>query len=178
MARASMFEGDLDGLPPFQSGRLPSGFYSSSLSGLRESTCFNEERTKMFGQLMAFMTIPILTHKFSHAYIGGDFISSEPGPAWIDVALQTSQGFGPEAISAAARYFSIGLDRMEIVFGIRLVFWIEGLPDFFAIPGMIGAGSVQATKHGPVFSREHGVARLNLHRGDILVSLQQQLRND
>lgn len=79
-------------------------------------------------QLVSFLALPILCHKFSFAYLGGGFVSIKPRPGDIDLVLETVDPYGPEAFAAVSPFFVIGLDAIESTYGVDLHFWMRNAP--------------------------------------------------
>jgi PAS domain S-box-containing protein len=118
-----------DAVPQFDAaGHLPVGIHSSTLSGLYRVVRFNEHRRKMWIQLACFLIDPVIRRKFSAVYIGGGFVSTKPHPSDIDLVLETASPYGPEAFEAVAPFFVTGLDKIEMIYGVHLQFWMPGAP--------------------------------------------------
>ncbi len=82
----------------------------------------------MWMQLMSFLALPVLCHKFRFAYFGGGFVSKKAKPGDIDLVLETEESYGPEAFAAVSHFFVIGLDRIEALYGVDLHFWMRNAP--------------------------------------------------
>jgi hypothetical protein len=116
-------------LPPFNyHGCLPEGVHETTLEKLRERLVFNRRRTELWERLGLFLDWAVATGKFSHAYIDGGFITDKASPEDIDVILQTSDPYGPEAFRAMEPFFAEGLDTIVTKYSVHLHFWCEGFP--------------------------------------------------
>jgi len=173
------FHSSLDGqssLPPFDSsGHLPVGIHDCSLDALARATRFNSHRRKLWSQLISFLAWPILSRRFSHAYIGGGFASNHAEPRDIDVVLETSKPFGAESMAAVERFFAIGLDQVETVYGVHLHFWMQngpsGLTDYRAFFQYLRPTP-------PSINASCGIARISLTAPSILGQLRSHLRGE
>ena len=165
-------------LPDFDaSGHLPIGIHPISLAGLYRFVRFNEHRRKMWLQLSSFLVEPVLKHKFSAVYIGGGFISTKPHPSDIDVVLETASPYGPEAFESVAPFFVVGLDKIELIYGVHLQFWMRGAPTgltdyltFFQYD--------RPSKLTHVLSRSRGIVRVDLTEQDTLQRLRRYIRGE
>jgi|SRR5579871_2917147 len=169
------FDAENLNLPAFDlSGSLPPGVHDSSFSNFAQATAFNIERIKMWRQLVSFLALPMLTGKFSYAYIGGDFVSTKASPDQIAVLLETRMPYGPEALAAVAEFFAVGIVRYELVYGINLHFHLRGAP-----PELFD-GPFSELKGGkdPAFYSKVGLARLQLNGVDSLVVVRSSIRGD
>jgi len=148
-----------------------------TLKQLAEVTQINTHRRKMWMQLISFLAIPVLSNKFSYAYFGGGFVSNKPHPGDIDVVLETEDAYGPEAFAAVSRFFVIGLEQIEALYGVDLHFWMrdapEGLSDyrnFFQYD--------KRSKKVSVLSPTRGIVRLDLREPELLCQLRCYLRDE
>ncbi len=158
-------------------GNLPLGVHSCTFDSLAVATCFNEDRRRMWLQLMGFLAWPILNRNFRHAYIGGGFVSTKPVPKDVDVVLETTSPYGPEAFTTVSRFFAAGLDQIEIIYGVHLQFWMKNAPSemadyrrFFqyARPDAFTA----------VLNRSRGIAKLALTGPEAIAGVRKHLRGE
>jgi hypothetical protein len=116
-------------LPSFNyHGYLPEGVHEATLEKLRERLVFNPQRAALWEKMLLFLNWAVATGKFSHAYIDGGFLTNKPSPEDIDVILQTSDSYGPEAFRAMEPFFSAGLGTILTKYSVHLHFWSEGFP--------------------------------------------------
>lgn len=118
-----------DALPLFDSsGHLPPGIHSTTLGGLAGRVLFNRYRRRMWLQLSCFLIESVVMHKFGAAYIGGGFVSAKSEPSDIDLVLETASPYGPAAFESVAPFFVLGLDKIHLLYGVHLQFWMPGAP--------------------------------------------------
>ena len=168
----------IDVLPDFDaSGHLPVGIHTSTLPALYRIVRFNEHRRKMWLQLSSFLIEPVIKHKFTAVYIGGGFVSTKAHPSDIDVVLETASPYGPEAFEAVAPFFVTGLDKIEMIYGVHLQFWMRGAPSglsdyrtFFQYD--------RPSNFTPVLNRSRGVVRVDLTEADTLNRLRRYIRGE
>jgi PAS domain S-box-containing protein len=169
---------DTDLLTAFDSlGHLPLGIHPCSLPTLAGIVRFNEHRRKMWLQLSSFLIQPVTKHKFSAAYIGGGFISTKPFPGDIDLVLETSSPYGPEAFESVAPFFVTGLDKIETIYGVHLQFWMRNAPSgltdyltFFQYD--------RPTSYTHVLNRSRGIVRIDLTEPETLSRLRRYIRGE
>jgi PAS domain S-box-containing protein len=167
-----------DTLPDFDaSGHLPVGIHSSTLQGLYRIVRFNEHRRKMWLQLSSFLVEPVLKHKFTAVYVGGGFISTKPDPSDIDLVLETASPYGPEAFESVAPFFVTGLDKIEMIYGVHLQFWMRGAPSglsdyrtFFQYD--------RPSNFTHVLNRSRGIVRIDLTEPGTLNRLRRYIRGE
>jgi len=165
-------------LPDFDaSGHLPVGIHAGTLPALYRIVQFNEHRRKMWLQLSSFLVEPVIKHKFTAVYIGGGFVSTKPHPSDIDLVLETASPYGPEAFEAVAPFFVTGLDKIEMIYGVHLQFWMRGAPSgltdyraFFQYD--------RPSNFTPVLNRSRGVVRVDLTAADTLNRLRRYIRGE
>ena len=170
-----IFDSELYELPDFDAtGYLPAGVHDCSIPHLAKVSCLDDQRRQMWPQLVSFLALPILSHQYSHAYLGGEFVSRHKAPSLFDVMLKTTMNYGPESLAVVAQYFSVGLDRFETVYSVSLHFWIEGAPDgLFDNP----LGRKPENQAGPApFHPARGVARVRLNGADALANIREMIR--
>ena len=167
-----------DTLPDFDAtGHFPIGIHSSTLSGLYKVVRFNEHRRKMWLQLSSFLIEPVLRHRFTAAYIGGGFVSNKPDPSDIDLVLETANSYGPEAFEAVAPFFVTGLDKIEMIYGVHLQFWMRNAPSglsdyrtFFQYD--------RPRNFTHILNRSRGIVRIDLTARDIINRLRRYIRGE
>jgi hypothetical protein len=115
-------------LPLTSAGRLKRGMHTYSLAQLRPLLATTPYRRIMWNRFIAFIGWPILDGQFSHAYMGGGYPTARVRPKDIDLILQTRASYGPEGFHVLERYFRVGLETIEQVYGIHLHFWMEDAP--------------------------------------------------
>jgi PAS domain S-box-containing protein len=168
----------VDVLPDFDaSGHLPVGIHAGTLPALYRIVRFTEHRRKMWLQLSSFLVEPVIKHKFTAVYIGGGFVSTRPDPSDIDLVLETASPYGPEAFEAVAPFFVTGLDKIEMIYGVHLQFWMRGAPSglsdyrtFFQYD--------RPSNFTPVLNRSRGVARVDLTEASTLNRLRRYIRGE
>ncbi len=131
----------------------------------------------MWLQLSSFLIDPVIKHKFTAVYVGGGFISNKPHPSDIDLVLETASPYGPEAFEAVAPFFVTGLDKIEMIYGVHLQFWMRGAPSgltdyrtFFQYD--------RPTNFAPVLNRSRGIVRIDLTAPDTLQRLRRYMRGE
>jgi PAS domain S-box-containing protein len=167
-----------DVLPDFDaSGHLPVGIHAVTLPALYRGVRFNEHRRKMWLQLSSFLIEPVLKHTFTAVYIGGGFVSNKAHPADIDLVLETASPYGPEAFEAVAPFFVTGLEKIELIYGVHLQFWMRGAPSglsdyrtFFQYD--------RPSNFTPVLNPSRGVVRVDLTHADTLNRLRRYIRGE
>jgi PAS domain S-box-containing protein len=168
----------IDVLPDFDaSGHLPVGIHAGTLHALYRIVRFNEHRRKMWLQLSSFLIEPVIRHKFTAVYIGGGFVSTKAHPSDIDVVLETASPYGPEAFEAVAPFFVTGLDKIEMIYGVHLQFWMRGAPSglsdyrtFFQYD--------RPSNFTPVLNRSRGIVRVDLTPAGTLNRLRRYIRGE
>jgi len=168
----------VDVLPDFDaSGHLPVGIHAGTLPSLYRIVRFTEHRRKMWLQLSSFLIEPVIKHKFAAVYVGGGFISTRPDPSDIDLVLETADPYGPEAFEAVAPFFVTGLDKIEMIYGVHLQFWMRGAPSglsdyrtFFQYD--------RPSNFTPVLNRSRGVVRVDLTEAGTLNRLRRYIRGE
>jgi hypothetical protein len=116
-------------LPPFnEAGFLPEGVHEATLDAVKSVLVTSVKRAKMWGQLIEFLSWPISTGSFSHAYIGGGFISQKLEPQDIDLILHVRYPFSDKAFMAMEPFFAVGLDTILESYSVHLHFWVDGFP--------------------------------------------------
>src|ERR1700679_4299623 len=113
-------------------GCLKVGIHDCTLTELRALTFTNNHRRALGYKLLNFLCWPILSRRFSHAYLGGGFLSTTPFPVDIDLVLETKEPFGPKAFKAIEPFFLTGLKNVLDIYSIDLHFWMEGAPNSLA----------------------------------------------
>lgn len=128
----------------------------------------------MWRQLVSFLALPILSGKFSYAYVGGEFASTKALPDTIHVLLETELPHGPEALAAIAEFFATGIDRFELLYGINLNFHMQNAP------AELFDGPFSEIKGGkdPAFYSNAGLVRLQLNGVNSLVIVRTSIRGD
>jgi hypothetical protein len=120
-------------LPPLNKhGFLPEGIHNASFGEVERQFATNPIRKICWQRLLTFLREGTKGKGFSHAHLGGNFISAAPSPADVEVILQTCAAFGPEAFQAIEPFFAQGLDAIYRKHGVRLHFWCEGFPNDFS----------------------------------------------
>ena len=165
-------------LPHFEpNGNLPVGIHSSTLSELYRTFRFNEHRRKMWLQLSSFLISPVLKSKFAAAYVGGGFFSEKPHPSDIDLVLETACPYGPEAFESVAPFFVTGLDKIEMIYGVHLQFWMRGAP-----PGLTDYRMFfqyeRPDNLTPILNRSRGIVRIDLTEFGTLDRLRRYIRGE
>ena len=155
-------------------GFLPSGVHDCTLSDLQMLVSTNFSRRLMWPRLISFLAWPIQTGKFSHAYIGGGFVSTKTRPRDIDVILQTVEPYGPSSFEAVSRFFLVGLEKIFLLYSIHLQFWMENAPE-----GMQDYRSffqyIHPTKVSRHISNKCGIIRIDLRHPDIVLQFRAAL---
>ena len=86
-------------LPSFNyHGYLPEGIHNTTLDEMRERFVINEQRKALWDHFQDFLSWPIATGLFSHAYIDGGFITNKAHPEDIDLILQTKAFVRPGSL--------------------------------------------------------------------------------
>ena len=165
-------------LPAFdQTGHLPAGIHSSTLAGLYRILRFNEHRRKMWLQLSSFLIGPAIKSKFLAAYVGGGFVSNKPNPSDIDLVLETACPYGPEAFESVAPFFVTGLDKIEMMYGVHLQFWMRGAP-----PGLTDYRTFfqynRPDNFTQILNRSRGIVRIDLTEPGTLDRLRRYIRGE
>jgi PAS domain S-box-containing protein len=131
----------------------------------------------MWLQLASFLVDPVIKRRFSAAYVGGGFVSTTPHPSDIDLVLETASPYGPESFEAVAPFFVTGLDKIEMIYGVHLQFWMPGAPSgltdyltFFQYD--------RPAKYTPVLNRSRGIVRLDLTAAGTLNLLRRYIRGE
>ncbi len=165
-------------LPAFDaSGNLPVGIHACSTEDLAKLVRFNEHRRKMWRQLACFLAWPSLTQRFRHAFIGGGFISTKAAPSDIDVVLEAASPYGPDAFASVARFFAVGLERIEHLYGVHLQFWMQGAPSGLSDYRVFFQYD-RPDDFSRVLNRSRGVVRLSLNEPDMLGNLRRYIRGE
>ncbi len=165
-------------LPKFdESGNLPVGINACSIEDLARLVRFNEHRRKMWRQLACFLAWPSLTQRFRHAFIGGGFISTKAAPSDIDVVLEAASPYGPEAFASVARFFAVGLERIEHLYGVHLQFWMQGAPSGLSDYRVFFQYD-RTDDFTHVLNRSRGIVRLSLDEPDMLDNLRRYIRGE
>ena len=120
------------GLPLTDCGQLACGIHDFTLAQLRPLVATTPYRRAMWARFITFMGWPIMVNRFSHAYVGGGFVSLKEQPRDIDLILQTRCPYGPEAFQVLERFFSVGLETIHDTYTIHLHFWMENAPPGFS----------------------------------------------
>ncbi len=167
-----------ESLPVFDSsGHLPPGIHTGSLGCLARLALFNEHRRKMWLQLSSFLIDPVVTQKFGAAYVGGGFISSKPQPSDVDLILETAIPYGPAAYESLAPFFVMGLDKIHLLYGVHLQFWMPGAP-----PGLTDYRTFFQYDRPDHFAhtlhRARGIVRINLADPTTLCRLRRYTRGE
>jgi hypothetical protein len=116
-------------LPAFNyHGYLPEGLHDTTLEQMRARFVINPQRTLLWERLESFLAWATSVGSFSHAYIDGGFITNKPFPEDIDLILQTSVAYGPDAFCAMEPFFAEGMDAIYSKYSVHLHFWCEGFP--------------------------------------------------
>jgi hypothetical protein len=159
------------------SGHLPSGVHDLSIEELANVVCFNKDRKRMWVQLTSFLVWPVLSRRFSHAYIGGGFLSQKSDPNDIDVVLETCAPYGAEAFSAVSRFFAVGLDQVQLIYGVHLHFWMQDAPS-----GLSDYRTFFQYEKPKELSNLHntarGIVRIDLLHPDMPTDLRRHLRGE
>ena len=153
------------------------GFMRARLPALYRIVRFTEHRRKMWLQLSSFLIEPVIKHKFTAVFIGGGFVSTRPDPSDIDLVLETADPYGPEAFEAVAPFFVTGLEKIEMIYGVHLQFWMRGAPSglsdyrtFFQYD--------RPNNFTPVLNRSRGVVRVDLTEAGTLNRLRRYIRGE
>ncbi len=88
----------------------------------------NSQRRELWEKMHEFLAWAKSVGSFSHVYVDGGFITDKTVPEDIDLILQTSASYGPEAFAAMEPFFAKGLDSIHTHFSVHLHFWCEGFP--------------------------------------------------
>jgi len=167
-----------DKLPDFDSsGHLPVGIHTATFPSLSKIVRHNEHRRKMWQQLACFLIDPVVKHKFCAVYVGGGFVSNKPQPTDIDLVLETSSPYGPEAFEAVAPFFVTGLDKIEMIYSVHLQFWMRGAPsgltDYRVFFQYDRPGS-----YTHVLNRSRGIVHIDLTEAGTLHLLRRYIRGE
>jgi len=160
-----------------ESGNLPVGIHACSIEDLANLVRFNEHRRKMWRQLACFLSWPSLTQRFRHAFIGGGFISTKAAPSDIDVVLEAASPYGPEAFASVARFFAVGLERIEHLHGVHLQFWMQGAPSGLSDYRVFFQYD-RTDDFSHVLNRSRGIVRVSLDEPDMLDNLRRYIRGE
>jgi hypothetical protein len=109
-------------------GYLPEGIHDSTLEVMQERFVINPQRKLLWDRLQKFLQWAREKAAFSHVYVDGGFITSKAVPEDIDVILQPSAPYGPEAFRAMEPFFAEGIDAIYARYSVHLHFWCEGFP--------------------------------------------------
>jgi PAS domain S-box-containing protein len=165
-------------LPDFDaSGYLPVGIHPCSLGEVARVVRFNEHRRKMWLQLSSFLVGPVVRHRFCAVYFGGGFVSTKAHPSDIDLVLETATPYGPEAFEAVAPFFVTGLEKIAMIYGVHLQFWMRGAPNgltdyrtFFQY--------ARPDSFTPVHHPSRGIAKVDLTEASTLARLRRYIRGE
>lgn len=156
-----------------ESGLLNLGVHTCTLAELYPLVTTNDHRTKMWRKLISFISLPVLSRKFSYIFISGGYLSLHDTPDDIDVVLQTVEPFGAQAFKALEPFFAVGLETIREVYSVHLHFWMENAP-----PGMTDFRSFfqytrpDQTTPAATFSRR-GLVRIPL----LVTDIRRQIRD-
>src|ERR1700677_1163048 len=168
----------IDVLPDFDaSGHLPVGIHAGTLPALYRIVRFNEHRRKMWLQLSSFLIEPVIKHKFTAVYIGGGFVSTKAHPSDIDLVLETASPYGPEAFESVAPFFVTGLDKIEMIYGVHLQFWMRNAPS--GLTDYLTFFQYDRPKnYTHVLNRSRGIVRIDLTESQTLSRLRRYIRGE
>ncbi len=165
-------------LPAFDaSGHLPVGIHAATLAGLAALVRFNEHRRKMWLQLASFLIDPVVKRRFSAVFVGGGYVSTKPNPSDIDLVLETASPYGPEAFEAVAPFFVTGLDKIAMIYGVHLQFWMRGAPTGLA-DYLTFFQYDRPERFTHVLNRSRGIVRIELTANGTLDRLRRYIRGE
>jgi hypothetical protein len=131
----------------------------------------------MWLQLSSFLVDPVVKHRFCAVYFGGGFVSTKTHPTDIDLVLETASPYGPEAFEAVAPFFVTGLNKIEMIYGVHLQFWMRGAPTgltdyltFFQY--------ARPDTFTPVHNLSRGIVKVDLTEDGTLPRLRRYIRGE
>jgi PAS domain S-box-containing protein len=136
---------------------------------------FNNHRRAQWLQLMGFLAWPVMNRRFSYAYIGGGFLSAKAHPQDVDVVLETTAPYGPQAFTTVSRFFAAGLDQIQDIYGVHLQFWMKGAPPGLSDFRTFFQYQRPEEKRGGI-NRSRGIVRLQLSNREAMAEVRRQLR--
>jgi hypothetical protein len=131
----------------------------------------------MWLQMASFLSFPALSPHFSHFFLGGGFVSKKEDPLDIDLVLETMMPYGPEALASIARFFALGLEPIQKMYGVHLHFWMQDCPSFLSDYRTFFQYDRRADS-GFKFDASRGVARLELKSPEVLSHLRAAIRGE
>jgi hypothetical protein len=144
-------------------GHLSAGIHNCTLDQLRPLVFTNPHRRAMWYRLVSFLVWPVLVPRFSHAYIGGGFLSTVSHPEDVDIILETKDPYGPEAFATVERFFLVGLENIRDIYSVDLHFWMEGAPGGLADFRAFFQYERPAKTSSEIYGACNGLVRLDLN---------------